>query len=158
MNTIYPYLNEKKFKFLTIIVCFITDLCTSAYLYLQITSREKFDSLVELSLTILRAQNPQMMGQLPPHFQNELWHLIVSTTLMFIIIFIVSHCIIYIFHLYNKDFAKSYIKFYCWSAGILLTIGAITGITQITTALLIIPGAMMLVVANGFKKFKKTEE
>ncbi|WP_157679899.1 hypothetical protein [Bacteriovorax sp. DB6_IX] len=91
---------------------------------------------------------------------NELWQMFMLMLASIILFFLLIHSLIYIAHYYDKSFAYSYTKLYAWSGGILMTLFAIINLLTPPAGLFLIPGAILLFIAVGMKRFpfKSKEE
>ena len=160
MNSLYNNLNEKKFKVLTIIFCFLSDIFIIGHLVLSFGEQEKFQQSLELALKMMEKQNPGISNQLPPNFAAELWQMMLSTVIGIVCFYLLFHSVIYVAHHYKKGFARGYIKFYSWTGGILMGLYALINFTS-SAVLFLIPSTLLMYVALGMKRFpeiKKTEE
>lgn len=153
MILIYKHLNEKKFKFLTIINCFIADLFVCAHVMMNIGNKEQFDKTMDLFFKLLEMQMPGYSSQVSTAYLEELWQVVIMTLYTIILVYLLLHSVIYFFHNKDKKYAKSYVKFYSWSGAILMGYYSLSGLSYPDRAMFLIPSILLFVNAFGFKKF-----
>lgn len=156
ISKFYTDITEKNFKFLTISSCFLADLAAALYIYLLVNDKSYFEKYIDTVQEAMRQSNTDFKMAVDPNFLNQLWGVVLMTTLSMIMIFMVIHAIVYFFYFKDKKFAKSYVTFYTWTVAILYTF---TGVKNITNPLgfITISGLFSLYIALGFNQKKKAE-
>lgn len=154
---IYTHLNEKKFRILSIISCLAADIFVALHVYTKFVNREQFNKSLQVAIGIVKQTSPRA-ANLPPAAIEELWQMMSSTVTTVLVIYLSVHVLVYLLHYAQKKFVLGYIKAYAWSGGVLMGLYGLFGITQVESAKFLIPSALLLVIAFGFKHFKKTEE
>ncbi len=156
LTNLYQHLNEKKFKILTISSAFLADITAVLYVYLLLLNEDRFNSTFAVSKKIIESANPKLKGMIDKNFIQELWGVLLMTTLTMLAIYIVFHIIIYFLYFKGKKFARGYLVFYAWCVGVFYTLYGLMNLSN-ANVLIAIPGLLMLYVALGFNQKMKAE-
>ncbi|WP_146037927.1 hypothetical protein [Halobacteriovorax sp. DA5] len=159
LKNIFSKFSKKKFKFLSISTCMIADAFVAFYLYLVYANPQTYRESFKIAYQSLRLVDPNIAnGIKDPHFQDQVIQLMVHTVISIICVYLIIHLIIYIFRLYNKKFAQSYIKLYSWTGGVLMISIALFNLDTPRVAMFMIPGFLLLFNALGFKHVDQMKE
>ena len=104
ISKFYTDITEKNFKFLTISSCFLADLAAALYIYLLVNDKSYFEKYIDTVQEAMRQSNPDFKMAVDPNFLNQLWGVVLMTTLSMIMIFMVIHAIVYFFYFKDKKF------------------------------------------------------
>lgn len=120
---------------------------------------EEYKKFFKEVLPILKQLDPNSAQiAADPMFREQLTSVMVQTAISLICFYLIVHLLIYVARVYEKAFANSYIKFYAWSAGILMTLTALLNLGNARIGIFIIPGLLFLFNAFGFKYVNQMQE
>lgn len=159
LKRIYPQFSKKNFKYLNISSCFIADVFVASYIYILYTDPKTYEETLNTTATIMKQvdkSSAEIMKD--PVFQKQIIDLMVQTTISLICVYLVLHLIIYLFRYYDKKFADGYLKFYSWTAGVLMPITALFNYQSPLVLMFVLPGMLLMFNAIGFKYVGQMKE
>ncbi len=158
MKKQYSNTNEKNFKFLTILIPFISDLYICGYLWNVFGNKAQFDNSLKLAMDMIGKSGATMV-ELPQEYLSELWQIMILTLVSMLSLYMIIHVIIYLLYWYKeKKGALSYIKFYSISAGILMPLFAVFDLKNLVSIGFLLIGVALLWLNQGLKFYEKARK
>ncbi|AYF43686.1 hypothetical protein BALOs_0675 [Halobacteriovorax sp. BALOs_7] len=159
LKRIYLQFSKKNFKFLNISSCFIADIFVAAYIYILYTDPKLYEDYLSTTAKMMEQVDKASASMMKdPVFQKQIVDLMIQSAITLICIYLIIHLFIYLFRFYDKELADGYLKFYCWTAGVLMPIVALWDFSNPLVLMFIIPGIILLFNAFGFKYQRQMKE
>ncbi|MCF8060439.1 MAG: hypothetical protein K9K67_14145 [Bacteriovoracaceae bacterium] len=160
MDKIYSRFTLESFKKAAIAALLFGDIALFTYIYLKFSNKEAYHQ----SLKVVLKAMPEMEGQLPADFAQQLYSLMVNSLITMLALAMIYH--IFVYYLWskkNKGLSRGYIAVYAWTAGPLCSLSGLISLPKNTLngLLFLAIGLSYLFVALGLSQFpepKSTRE
>ena len=110
MRTLYSKFTTKSFRYLSALFFLLGDIIITSYLYLSTKSQLKELMKNPLFEELFQKSMKEQGLELPPDITNDIFQIFTQSMLLFILLVIIFHIIIYLFYLNEKRFSYLYLR------------------------------------------------